>query len=103
MLLVPLIPFGEIANSRGVFFVTLQIRLTERKVKLEKYIRTVEMFQGTGQEIESKFMGIMSFVSVEIIVTDLDSVRDQLQHVQVSTLLTNLRSCNSSFGRHCFD
>lgn len=44
------------------------------------------MFQGTGQEIETKIMGIMSFVSVEIVVTDLDSVKDELQHVQVSGL-----------------
>ena len=63
----------------------MQIRLKERKVKLEKYIRTVEMFQGTGREIETKIMGISSYVSVEIVVTDLESVKDELQHVQVST------------------
>ena len=59
------------------------MRLKERKVKLEKYIRTVEVFQGAGTEIEMKVMGIMSYVSVEIIVTDLENIRDQLQHVQV--------------------
>ncbi len=57
--------------------------MKERKVKLEKYIKTVEVFQGAGQEVEIKVMGIMSFVSVEIIVTDLENIRDQLQHVQV--------------------
>ena len=65
----------------------MQIRLKERKVKLEKYIRTVEMFQGTGREIETKIMGISSYVSVEIVVTDLESVKDELQHVQVSARL----------------
>ena len=59
------------------------MRLKERKVKLEKYIRTVEVFQGAGTEIEVKVMAIMSYVSVEIIVTDLENIQDQLQHVQV--------------------
>ena len=57
--------------------------MKERKVKLEKYIRTVEVFQGAGTEIEVKVMAIMSYVSVEIIVTDLENIQDQLQHVQV--------------------
>lgn len=55
-------------------------------MKLEKYIRTVEVFQGAGNEIEMKVMGIMSYISVEIIVTDLENIRDQLQHVQVPFL-----------------
>ena len=55
-------------------------------MKLEKYIRTVEVFQGAGHEIEMKVMGIMTFISVEIIVTDLENIRDQLQHVQVHFL-----------------
>ena len=67
-----------------------QIRLKERKVKLEKYIRTVEVFQGAGNEIETKVMGIMSFVSVEVVVTDLDNIRDQLQHVQVQLRIAYL-------------
>ena len=43
----------------------------------------MEIFQGAGHEVEMKVMGIMTFVSVEIIVTDLENIRDQLQHVQV--------------------
>lgn len=70
------------------------MRLKERKVKLEKYIRTVEVFQGAGTEIEVKVMAIMSYVSVEIIVTDLENIQDQLQHVQVC--IWNL--LNQSFG-----
>ena len=57
--------------------------MKERKVKLEKYIRTVEVFQGAGAEVEMKVMAIMSYVSVEIVVTDLENIQDQLQHVQV--------------------
>ena len=30
-----------------------------------------------------KVMAIMSYVSVEIVVTDLENIQDQLQHVQV--------------------
>lgn len=32
-----------------------------------------------------KVMAIMSYVSVEIVVTDLENIQDQLQHVQVGT------------------
>lgn len=60
----------------------MQVRLKERRVKLEKYIKTVEVFEGTAQEVESKVMGIMRYVTVEIVMTDVDEIRDQLQHVQ---------------------
>jgi hypothetical protein len=60
----------------------MQVRLKERKVKLEKYIKTVEVFEGASQEVETKVMGIMRFVTVEIVMTDIDEIRDQLQHVQ---------------------
>ena len=71
----------------------MQIRLKERKVKLEKFIKTVEIFQGTGREIEMKVQGIMTFVSVEIVVTDVENIKDQLRHVQVSTGKYFLTSC----------
>ncbi|EDO29907.1 predicted protein [Nematostella vectensis] len=61
---------------------TVEVRLKERKVKLEKYIRTVEVFQGAGRDVEVKVMGIMTFVSVEILVTDVENIKDQLQHIQ---------------------
>ena len=61
----------------------MQVRLKERKVKLEKFIKTVEIFQGTGREIETKIQGIMTFVSVEVLVTDVENIKDQLRHVQV--------------------
>lgn len=61
----------------------MQVRLKERKVKLEKYIKNVEMFDGVGQEVEVKVMGIMTFLTVEIVMTSVDDIRDQLQHVQV--------------------
>lgn len=64
----------------------MQVRLKERKVKLEKYIKNVEMFDSAGQDIEVKVMGIMRFVTVEIVMTSLDDVKDQLQHVQVDCL-----------------
>ena len=61
----------------------MQVRLKERKVKLEKFIKTVEIFQGTGREIETKIQGIMTFVSVEVLVTDVAHIKDQLRHVQL--------------------
>ena len=72
-------------------------------MKLEKYIRTVEVFQGAGNEIETKVMGIMTFVTVEIIVTDLDNIKDQLQHVQVrhATYLSSLSGIQSYSLENC--
>ena len=81
--LYPIVLESIFVDSLKPFVLNPKVRLKERKVKLEKYIRTVEVFQGVGTEIEMRVMGIMSFVSVEIIVTDLENIRDQLQHVQV--------------------
>ena len=71
----------------------MQVRLKERKVTLEKYIKNVEVFEGAHREVEVRVMGIMRFMTVEIIMTDVENIKDQLQHVQVRTEVIRSFAC----------